>query len=124
MLDDGGRDILEQGFHGSQPHEPGQAILPHFYVREGWTWRNEFELGKSRAMRGELYLKEYFQTVLDFRGHATLDHAADPSVDQRANPSRETIQGAEGGHLKALFDEFLQGRVDHIRRVVHRAHRT
>jgi hypothetical protein len=23
-----------------------------------------------------------------------------------------------------LFDEFLQGRVDHVRRVVHRAHST
>lgn len=78
----------------------------------------------KRTMRGELRLKKCFQAVLDVGDHAALHHAADPSIDQRANPFRETIQGAKGGHFVALFDEFLQGRVDHVRRVVHRAHST
>ena len=93
-------------------------------MREGGTWRNEFELGKSRAMGGKLHLKECFEAVLEVGVHAALYHPADPSIDQRANPSRKTIQGAKGGHFVALFNEFFQGRIDHIRRVVHGAHST
>jgi len=46
------------------------------------------------------------------------------SLDQCANPSGETIQRAKGRHFVTLFDEFFESRIDHIRRVVHRAHRT
>ncbi len=76
-------------------------------------------------MRGELHLKECLQAVLNVGGHAALlTLAADPSIDQRANPSRETIQGTKGGHFVTLLDEFFQSRIDHIRWIVHCAHST
>jgi hypothetical protein len=75
-------------------------------------------------MRGELRLKKGVQTMLDVGSHAALHHWAETPIDQRANPSGETVQRAKGGHFVALFDEFFQGRIDHIRRVVHRAHST
>src|SRR5256885_12592822 len=64
MFDDRWRNILEERLHRSQLHEPGQEILPRFKVREGGTWRDELELGKSGAMRRETQLKKGFQTAL------------------------------------------------------------
>jgi len=59
--------------------------------------RNELELGESGAMRREVHLKELFQTLLDFCGRSALHCSADTPIDQRANPSSETIQGAKRG---------------------------
>src|SRR5581483_12211555 len=58
----------------------------------------------------------------DVGSHAALHQATDPSIDQGANSSYETIQSAKGGLREALFDEFFWICVDHHRQIVCHAH--
>jgi len=116
----GRRDAGERTGAVALGEQPRQVRVPLPHVREGDAARRLLDAVEGGVAALRVGVEQAVEPPPPVVVQARLDAREDAAIDQRAHTPRQAVEGGEGRQLVAPADQFLDGHVDEVGRVVHR----